>query len=75
MLFRLTLKTRSSCSCMSSFAGGQGAHVSDIHLVVPAFHEAREIVVHVVEDHVDAALHVVYLVGCNKISGSWLLSD
>lgn len=38
--------------------------MSDIHFVVSSLHEPCEVVVHVVEHHVNAALHVVDLVGC-----------
>ena len=40
--------------------------MTDIHLVVPPLHEAGEIVVHVVEYHVDAALHVVGFECCKQ---------
>ena len=43
----------------------QNNYMGDVHLVVSAFHEACEVVIHVVEDHVNATLHIVYLVRCN----------
>ena len=43
--------------------------MADIHLVVPPLHEAGEIVVHVVEHHVDAALHVVGFECCRQTDG------
>ena len=42
------------------------SHLADRKLVVEAVHEASQVVVHVVKDHVDAALEVVALVGCTR---------
>ena len=40
--------------------------MADFHLVASPLHESSEIMIHVVEDHVYAALHVVDLMSCNK---------
>ena len=42
------------------------ADLSDRQVVAKAVHEACQVVVHVVEHHVDAALEVVTLVGCTS---------
>ena len=42
------------------------AHMRHLHLVIHALHESGEVMVHVVEHHINAALHVVDLVDCRQ---------